>query len=134
MVTGTPTAAQIGSYQQTITTDAYLQGNPLGNPSTVIVDYYYIHIVDCTAGLNTITNSKFLVYPNPAKEMITLNGLNGIDVHGVSVIDMQGKVLKHYDQVNTSALDMDIDHFNEGMYFIRIDYDSTSETIKFVKQ
>ena len=134
LVEGNPTAADIGSYQQIITTDAYLQGNPNGNPSTVVVDYYYIQVVDCGLGVHQMTNSKFLVYPNPAKSMITLNGLNGIEVESISVTDMEGKVLESYTDVTSPALDMDIEYLESGMYFVTINYNGTSEVVKFVKE
>ncbi|NRA11451.1 MAG: T9SS type A sorting domain-containing protein, partial [Crocinitomicaceae bacterium] len=104
LISGNPVFADIGSYQQIITTDAYLQGNPNGNPSVVIVDYYYIQVVDCGLSVPGLTNSKFLVYPNPAKSVITLNGLNGIDVESISVTDMDGKVLESYENVIGPAL------------------------------
>ena len=134
MITGNPTMAQIGSYQQIITTDAYLQGNPMGNPTTVVVDYYYIQIIDCTNGINALTSSKFLVYPNPAKSVITLNGLNDIDVESVIVKDMSGKMMAYYDNINTPALDMDINHLSSGMYFVQVNYNGVNEVIKFIKE
>ncbi len=133
LIEGNPTAADIGSYQQMITVDAYLGG--LTTPTTTqVVDYYYIHIVDCTSGLNALSNSKFLVYPNPAKSSITLNGLNGIDVSSVEVVDMAGQTMKTYTNVNGGALDMDINHLDNGMYFIWIHHEGVRETIKFIKE
>ncbi len=134
LVEGNPTVGDIGSYQQVITTDAYLQGNPNGNPSTVIVDYYYIQVIDCGLGLYPMTSSKFLVYPNPAKSVITLNGLNGIEVESISVTDMEGKVLESYSDVTGPALDMDIEYLESGMYFVTINYNGTSEVVKFIKE
>lgn len=134
VITGNPTMADIGSYQQIITTDAYLQGNPMGNPTTVVVDYYYIQIVDCGLGINALTNSKFMVYPNPAKSVITLNGLNGIDVESVVVKDMSGKVMAFYDGITSAALDMNIDHLSNGMYFVQVNFNGINEVIKFVKE
>lgn len=133
-VMGSPVLADIGSYQQMITTDAYLQGNPLGNPSTVIVDYYYIQILDCGLSTGMMTNSKFLVYPNPAKSVITLNGLNGIEVETIIVTDMEGKVLVSYENATGPALDMNIAHIDAGIYFVTINYNGTSEVVKFIKE
>lgn len=133
LVEGNPTASDIGSYQQEITTVAYLPGSP-GNPSTVFVDYYYIHVIACGIGVQEMTKSKFLVYPNPAKSVITLNGLNDIDVESISVTDMEGKILKSYNDVTGPALDMDIEYLESGMYFVTINYNGTSEVIKFIKE
>ncbi len=133
-VMGNPTMGDIGSYQQVITVDAYLGGDP--NPmATEVVDYYYIQMVDCSsAGMNFITTSKFLVYPNPAKNVITLNGLNDIAVESVQVLNMDGKVMASYEGVSGPALDMNITHLSEGMYFVNVNYDGKTEVIKFIKE
>ena len=133
-VMGSPVLADIGSYQQIITTDAYLQGNPLGNPSTVIVDYYFIQVLDCGLSLPGLTTSKFLVYPNPAKDVITLNGLNGIEVESVSVTNMEGKEIVSYSDITGPALDMNIADIDAGIYFVTINYNGTSEVVKFIKE
>jgi len=132
-VTGTPAIADIGSYQQIITTDAYVPGAP-SNPTEVIVDYYYIQVLDCSLGLGVLTNSKFLVYPNPATSSITLNGLNGIDVESVSVLNMSGQTMVEYTSIDSPALDLDINHLESGIYFVRVNYNGVSETIKFIKE
>ena len=133
MITGSPTAADIGSYQQIIVLDVYVEGGSTPQV-TDTVDYYYIHIVDCSAGVETLTTSKFLVYPNPAKSVITLNGLNGIDVQSVTLVDMQGKTMQAFTDIEAPALDMEITYLDRGMYFIHIEYDGISEVIKFIKE
>lgn len=134
-ITGNPTLADVGSYQQIINVDAYLTPNPLGNPQSQTVDYYYIQILDCSqGGLSAITNSKFYVYPNPAKDMITLNGINGLAVENVQVISMEGKVMATYTDVTGGDLDMDINNLSEGMYFIHINHDGQTSVVKFIKE
>lgn len=133
LVEGNPTVADIGSYQQIITVVAHVPGSP-GNPSTIIVDYYYLQVLDCTSGVQTITNSKFLVYPNPARSSITLNGLNGIDVESVSVLSMTGQNMVEYTSIDSPSLDLDINHLESGIYFVRVNYNGVSETIKFIKE
>ena len=32
------------------------------------------------------------------------------------------------------SLDMNLDHLSNGMYFVEVNYDSTSEIIKFIKE
>lgn len=133
LITGTPTVGDIGSYQQMITVDAYLAG--LTTPqSTQVIDYYYIQVTDCTLGTGILSNSKFLIYPNPAKSTITLNGLNGIDVSKISIFNMTGKIFSTYENIDSPALDLDVNDLESGIYFVKIDYNGVSETIKFVKE
>lgn len=134
-ITGNPTTADIGSYQQIISTDAYSTPNsPLGEPTVTLVDYYYIHILPSTAGIAGITKSKFALFPNPAKNIVTLNGLNDVDVTAVTLVDMKGKEHAAFTSFSTAALEMDVNHLESGMYFVRIDYNGTSETLKLIKQ
>lgn len=133
-ITGTPTMAELGSHQQIITTGAYSTPNsPLGEPTITVVDYYYIHVLS-TAGIGGITKSKFALFPNPAKNMVTLNGLNDIDVSSITLVDMNGKQHAIYNSFNSHALEMDVEHLESGMYFIKINYDGISETLKFIKE
>lgn len=131
IITGNPIAADIGSYQQIITIDASA-GNGL-QTSTTVVDWYWIHVVDCANSIQTLTTSRFLVYPNPAKEKITLNGLNNIDVESVQVTNMEGKIIATYTNINTPDLDMDLNDFENGMYFVHVYYNGVNEVIKFIK-
>lgn len=132
---GDPTAAEIGSHQQIITTQAYsTPDSPLGEPTETVVDYYYIQIMPNNVGIAGITTSKFAVYPNPAKDNITLNGLNGISVESITVVDMKGNIQASYGNVSEAYLEMPIAHLASGMYFVQVNYDGISETIKFVKE
>lgn len=133
-IVGNPTLADVGSYQQTITVDAYLggQSSPMANE---VIDYYYIQILDCSqGGLSVVTDSKFFVYPNPAKDMITLNGINGLDVANVRVVNMEGQVMAEYTNISGGDLDMDINDLSEGMYFIHINHDGQTSVVKFIKK
>ena len=134
-IIGNPTSSDIGSYQQIITTDTYTTpDSPLGEPTETVVNYYYIHILDCVNSVPSLSKSKFLVYPNPAKEVITLNGLNGIDVEQITVYNLEGKELKRFDEISGPALDMDVEMFETGVYYIKVSYNGTEETVKFVKE
>ena len=135
-ITGTPTLADIGSYQQIINTDTYTTpASPLGgNPTVTVVDYYYLHIIDCTNNVHAMTKSKFLLYPNPAKSVVTLNGLNGLDLASVSVVDIEGKIMQQHTHITGPALDMDLNNLARGMYFVKIEYNGTIDTVKFTKE
>lgn len=134
LISGNPTSNDVGSYQQIITTDAYsTPDSPLGEPTVTVVDYYYIHVVDA-AGISGLTKSKFALFPNPAKNMVTLNGLNDVDVSSVTLVDINGKTLEAFDQFNGSTLEMDVNHLESGLYFVRIDYNGISETLKLMKE
>ncbi len=134
LISGNPTAADIGSYQQIISTDAYsTPDSPLGEPTLTLVDYYYIHVMDVN-GTAELSQSKFALFPNPAKNMVTLNGLNDIDVSSVTLVDMNGKQHAFYDSFDGGALEMSVDNLESGMYFVQINYNGVSETLKLIKE
>jgi hypothetical protein len=130
---GNPTVSDIGSFQQVITTTAYVPGSP-GNPHEIIVDYYYLHITDCSLGTNAMTKSKFLVYPNPSNGEVFLSGLNDIDLKSVVVTSASGQVMANYDVVSSPLLNLNATNFDAGMYFVTINYNGQSEVIKFIKE
>lgn len=133
LISGNPTAADIGSYQQMISTDAYTTpDSPFGEPTVTVVDYYYIHIG--ALGVTGLTKSKFALFPNPAKNTVTLNGLNDVDVSSVSVFDMKGKQHDLNQTFDHASMDMNVEHLESGMYFVQIEYNGISETLKFVKE
>ena len=134
LITGTPTIAEVGSHQQIISTDAYSTPDAIpSEPAITIVDYYYIHVIDAV-GTSELTKSKFALFPNPAKDIVKLNGLNDIDVSTVTLIDMNGKQHAIFDTFDSAALDIDVETLESGMYFVQIDYNGISETLKFVKE
>jgi len=134
LISGNPTSNDVGSYQQIITTDAYsTPDSPLGEPTVTVVDYYYIHVIDA-AGIAGLTQSKFALFPNPAKNMVTLNGLNDVDVASIVVTDLNGKQHASYANPTGAALDMDINHLASGLYFVHINYNGISESLKFIKE
>lgn len=134
LISGNPTAQDVGSYQQIIDTDAYSTPNsPLGEPTVTVVDYYYIHIIDAN-GIGGITKSKFALFPNPATEMVTLNGLNDVDVSSVSLVDMNGKQHAYFDTFSAASMDINVENLESGMYFVNINYNGTQEILKFIKE
>lgn len=134
LISGNPTAQDVGSYQQIISTDAYsTPDNPLGEPTVTLVDYYYIHVIDAN-GIGGITKSKFALFPNPAKDIVTLNGLNDVDVSSVTLVDMNGKSHAAFDTFNAASMDINVQDLESGMYFVQIDYNGTKEVLKFIKE
>ncbi|MDC1304247.1 T9SS type A sorting domain-containing protein [Salibacteraceae bacterium] len=61
-------------------------------------------------------NKSFKVYPNPAKDVVYISGVEG--VANVTVYDVQGRTVK---QVSTDANTLRVSDLNAGMYMIRIE-------------
>lgn len=133
-IAGTPTSGDIGSHPLSITVDAYLAGSTI--PQTQVVDYYSIEILDpsnpnCTASLFEVVADKYILYPNPANQAITIKGIEGeasIEVYNTSGISVAS--FEH----NAGNFNMNIADLDNGLYFVQIRQEGTIETIRFVKE
>jgi hypothetical protein len=73
---------------------------------------------------------EFSVFPNPSESMIRIEGNFGDDAM-VSIFDLSGKLI--YQNNNTENLEIDINSFPIGVYFLQIDNENKTLTKKFIK-
>lgn len=84
------------------------------------------------ATLSTVGNelTGYSVYPNPATDVVTINGLEN-ELSKVEVYNITGQ------RVLTSTTNMEtinVGTFNAGVYFVKLSTDVASTTIKLVKE
>lgn len=135
LISGTPSPGDEGTYNLNISTDAYLGG--LASPQASIdVDYYTIEVATtcATGGIDEASASKFRLYPNPVAETFTLDGLSGLDVSEVAIMDAAGKVLSAQSDVTAGSIDMNVANLEGGVYFVRVSYGSSMEVVRFIKE
>ena len=101
--------------------------------STQIVDYYSITIEDCTTGLNEFTKARFKVSPNPATDLLRLEGLEGLDVSSLTVTDANGKIVSSYTDITGNTHELNISLLDNGVYLIRIHHSNSVDVVRFVK-
>ncbi len=77
-------------------------------------------------GINEDKKSAIAVYPNPAKDMVVIDGLTANSK--IVIIDAIGKIV-FSEQNNTTQLQINTESFNNGIYFIKIE-NTGSNTIK----
>jgi hypothetical protein len=135
LISGTAAPGDEGTYALTIDIDAYLGGSPTPQ-ATIVVDYYSILIeTTCsTGGINEVENSKFKLYPNPVAQSFTLDGLAGLSVSEVSIMNAEGKILSSDANVTTGSIDMDVAHLESGVYFVRIAHGTSVDVVRFIKE
>jgi hypothetical protein len=66
--------------------------------------------------MSEVSESSFMVYPNPAQGHFTLQNTNNNGVY--DLIDITDKVLNTYIMQNTNRMDIHV-QIPAGMYFIR---------------
>lgn len=83
-------------------------------------------IVDLTTvGIKPIATRSLSFYPNPAKEILHLDGN---DIKFVQIMDINGKIVKTIDSISSKKT-IDISDLKQGIYFIRTE-NKVSKLIK----
>ncbi|MCW5519780.1 DUF1028 domain-containing protein [Aureitalea sp. L0-47] len=84
---------------------------------------------------NTLQN-KLKLYPNPAKETITLESIPGVELNSIEIFDLNGKLIQSLDLSNTSDLlvELNISSYDSGVYFVKVNSPEGVSSMKFVKQ
>lgn len=127
IIQGTPTVGDIGTHNLVITVDVYVGG--LATPSaTEVIDWYYIDIEDCTTtGLGENSTTSVSLYPNPADQVVNLQGVSG-DV--VTITNVHGQIMQVIDTHGATEMEINVMSLSGGIYFVQMGH----ETIRFVKK
>jgi hypothetical protein len=92
-------------------------------------------IVVGTAGTIEAIINPIGVYPNPASDKITVTGLNEqMKISSMAVTNMEGKIIKDLSVPTSATLDVDLNGFENGVYFIVVNHAGGKETIKIIKE
>ncbi len=85
-----------------------------------------------TLSRNTVDAASFQLYPNPAKDFITITSEDNQVIKNVTIVDVQGR------NVFTSNVEtgrISVSNLQQGMYFITLETETgTITTKKFIKQ
>ena len=89
-----------------------------------------------TIGLNEYLQSRVVLYPNPAKEIVNVQcTMNNVQMDGaeIEVLDVYGKLLQTL-KVSSEITQINISGLADGMYFVRVTTDQGVVTKRFVKK
>ncbi len=91
---------------------------------------------DCGVGIHDLPIADHIVIaPNPAKDVITIslhnNGSEALDFY---ITDIVGNVVDVYQNITDTQITIPTDHYDAGMYFVRISDGAESITRNFVIQ
>lgn len=93
------------------------------------------HTNSITLGIsNNITNNTLSLFPNPVSDKLYISGLKNqtYDIHIYNIVGEENKHL-FIDNSNNSNLSIDVSDLSNGIYFIQISNNSTSQILKFIK-
>ena len=75
------------------------------------------------------------LYPNPAKEFVDVRIDGDVNVTGMEVYDVYGKLIRTVVGANNdSPLRINVSDFSAGMYFVRVTTEQGMVTKRFVKK
>lgn len=115
-----PSADGNGNFLQL--TDASLDNSLASSWTAVSMDNLFVNEND--------TQKRFVIFPNPAKNHISITSPNAID--NVIITDITGKFVARH-TVNSNSADIDVSSLSSGMYLVKVESESRFETQKFLK-
>jgi hypothetical protein len=131
------TTATEGTYDIVINIDAVvLITVPIvgQTPVTQSTSFTGYKIIVGTAGLIEAVINPITVHPNPANDVVTIEGLNKqMNITSVAITNMEGKVVRNID-VTSPTMNVNLNGFDNGVYFVVVNHAGGTETIKFIKQ
>jgi hypothetical protein len=117
------------SHWELINSDSVTNINPL-IISNVISDTAYVAIFSPGfVSVDELDNINFKIYPNPVKNMLTIEANN---LNRVVIIDIYGKVL-HNKDVSSNSITIDMNRYQSGIYMLYLITDDSKRAIKIVK-
>ncbi len=113
----------------------YTDGAPLtGN------NFYHIKQVDKDGKFTysktvsaTFAYSLVKLYPNPAKDVLHIAGLNALAVTTLSLFNSEGRIINKI-SVNASSYDFNLNQLSAGTYYVRVEGNGKVSVNKFVKE
>ncbi len=121
------------------TLDTLVLGDDFSNEAEVYFDFNFPIVTNLatTTVANVLTtpavsSTKVELYPNPAKDSITLSNLEGFD--RFTIYDTSGKSLINGDVNGLRSESVEIHSLKTGLYFVEILGKANSVTLKFIVQ
>lgn len=142
---GTTLADLEVNYTGTLVWYADSDGTIVLDPSTLVEDgvtYYASQIIDgCESALFAVTvyfdlgiydqfANQIQIYPNPVHDVLNISGIH--DIQSVQLIDLSGKLIQTYQNVQQGKID--VRSIAQGTYLVRIQTNKEIKTVKMIKQ
>ncbi|HRE76818.1 MAG TPA: T9SS type A sorting domain-containing protein, partial [Flavobacterium sp.] len=87
-------------------------------------------IVNVTLGVNSFKNVSVVAYPSPTKGSVYLD--SKLNIINASVISNTGRILTEQ-VVNANSYIVDLSEYANSIYYLRLEFENGTTTIKIVK-
>ena len=88
-------------------------------------------ISDESSNIQELISNQIKLFPNPSSNILNIQSEYLPDSY--NIISTLGQVLKTSEINSTSEFTIDIKELKEGLYFIKLNKDNSSQTLSFVK-
>ena len=98
---------------------AITQAGPNSNtvfPNQMEIDYVRVHQENLTNSINIDDKNKYIVFPNPANDVLTIQGKN---VSSIKIFNIHGNIVLSKNVNNNKKVDISI--LNKGMYLVELE-------------
>jgi len=68
-------------------------------------------------GIEIYNDDQIYIYPNPAKDAIYIEEIDNLDIYAISIINIQGQIIKQFDPSSTL---LNVSDIKDGIYFIKL--------------
>ncbi|THF49125.1 T9SS type A sorting domain-containing protein [Flavobacterium supellecticarium] len=120
-----PTAVKIG-FRYFVT-----NGGPNGSNSDIIgIDTFS---VDRPLGTQDFFAKNFSVFPNPANDVLNIAAKNGMEIKGIQVTDLNGRIVKSVAVQGQAEAQINVSDLTAGAYFVSVQSNEGTATSKFLK-
>ncbi|MCP4177509.1 MAG: T9SS type A sorting domain-containing protein [bacterium] len=96
-----------------------ISGPPSG-VQDVYFDFDYKYGTLSSVGITELSVNSISIYPNPSKNIITINNESQINISKIKLVDLLGKEVKEIIVSNTDKQVIDVSELNTGVYSIVI--------------
>jgi hypothetical protein len=121
----------ISDYAESSIVVAFRLHDSPGNTVFVIDDFV---ITQAALGINSLTADMFTVYPNPAQNVITINGDDSVALEAVAITDINGRTVLTQQLNGINSAQLDVSALSSGMYAITLTSGKGTAVKKFIKQ
>ena len=99
--------------------------------NTWFIQANFIYSEDCSLSIPALLEDRFIIYPNPTTNLLTIQNQNNLKIDSVSLYDTLGRKVMESNEATES---MDVSNLTAGVYFIHITTDRGIETKKIIKK
>ena len=131
--TGAPEAGTTGEYELLLTMEGFIDVG--GNPMSIgELEETLTMTVELESGIYTYSISESMdlqVNPNPFQNSINIS-TNSTSSYSLHIFNISGEEVTYIETFNQNNLD--ISYLDSGIYFLQIESDTKTETVKIIKQ